>query len=82
MRDAVWREYRPGQETDKKPSARYMAVQRRAVGEAAFKPHDEEAVQVAAWYLVDAHRRQAIAMELGEGDPFALLDPSSVQGGA
>lgn len=28
LRDAIWREYRRGQERDKRPSARYMAVQR------------------------------------------------------
>ena len=31
LREAVWSEYRPGQEIDKRPSAEYMAVQRAAV---------------------------------------------------
>jgi hypothetical protein len=26
LRDSIWQEYRPGQEIDKKPSARYIAV--------------------------------------------------------
>ncbi len=26
LRDAIWQEYRPGQEIDKKPSVRYLAV--------------------------------------------------------
>lgn len=26
LRDAIWKEYRPGQEIDKKPSVRYLAV--------------------------------------------------------
>jgi hypothetical protein len=27
----IWRTYRPGQEIDKRPSAEYMAAQRRAI---------------------------------------------------
>jgi hypothetical protein len=71
LRDAIWREYRPGQERDKQPSARYMAVQRRAVGEVAFKPHDEEAARIAAPYLIESERWRAIAINAGEGDPLA-----------
>jgi hypothetical protein len=26
LRDAIWREYRPGQEADKRPSKRYVAT--------------------------------------------------------
>ncbi len=26
LRDEIWKSYRPGQETDKKPSAKYLAV--------------------------------------------------------
>ena len=73
MRDAIWREYRPGQENDKRPSARYMAVQRRAVGEVAFKPNDEEAVRVAAPYLVEAELWRRRAIEAGDGDPLSDL---------
>jgi uncharacterized protein (DUF3820 family) len=38
---AVWREYRPGQERDKKPSAEYLVVARQAI----------EAVKTAEWRL-------------------------------
>jgi hypothetical protein len=31
IQHAVWRYYRPGQETDKKPSAEYLLAQRAAV---------------------------------------------------
>lgn len=31
LRSAIWRHYRPGQETDKQPSARYLDVAREAV---------------------------------------------------
>ena len=47
LRDAIWREYRSGQEPTKDPSPRYLAVQRLAIAEVAFKPHDEEAARVA-----------------------------------
>jgi hypothetical protein len=72
-RASIWREYRPGQENTKDPSARYMAVQRRAVAEAAFKPNDEAAAATAARYLADAEAWRQIAVERGEGDPFAAL---------
>lgn len=37
LRRAVWAEYRPGQEIDKRPSADYMAVQRAAIEAVAEK---------------------------------------------
>lgn len=75
MRDAIWREYRAGQEIDKKPSLRYLAVQRLAVGELAFKPHDEEAARIAAQYIAEATIWRRRAMEAGQGDPLAGLLP-------
>lgn len=68
LRDAIWREYRPGQERDKQPSKRYLCVQRRAVGELAFKPHDEEAARTSAPYLLasEALRQECIAERLGD----------------
>jgi hypothetical protein len=54
IQDAVWREYRPGQEVDKKPSLRYLAVQRLAISHAAFKPNDEAAAMTVATYLQEA----------------------------
>jgi hypothetical protein len=77
IRDAVWREYRTGQERDKRPSFRYCAVQRLAVAHTAFKPHDEEAAKVAARYFQQALRWRAKAIEAGQGDPLAgLVDVS------
>lgn len=73
MRDAIWREYRPGQEKDKNPSPRYMAVQQLAIGEVAFKPHDEEAAAVAAGYIMKAKVWRAFAIACGRGDPLAGL---------
>jgi hypothetical protein len=73
LRDAIWREYRPGQENDKRPSARYMAVQRRAVGELAFRPHDEQAARDAAPYMLESEAWRRLAIDAGEGDPLAFL---------
>ncbi len=73
MRDAIWREYRPGQERDKAPSASYMAVQRRAVGEVAFKPNDEAAATIAAPYLLEAETWRKRAIEEDGSDPLAGL---------
>jgi hypothetical protein len=75
LRDAIWAEYRPGQERDKMPSARYMAVQRRAVGEVAFKPHDEQAARDAAPYLIEAENWRRRAIEAGQGDPLEGIAP-------
>lgn len=73
LRDAIWNEYRRGQERSKTPSARYMAVQRRAVGELAFRPNDEAAALVAANYLKASEEWRARAMRLGQGDPLEGL---------
>ncbi len=75
MRDAIWREYRPGQENDKNPSPRYMAVQRRAVAEVAFKPRDEAAALVCGQLLLESERWRQVAIDRGFGDPLAGLDP-------
>lgn len=74
-RDAIWREYRPGQEDDKRPSLRYLAVQRFAVGEAAFVPNDEGAALATAVYMLDAERFRKKAIEAGLGDPLEGLIP-------
>lgn len=73
LRDAIWREYRPGQENDKRASPRYLAVQRRAVGEVAFKPNDEAAAKVAAPYLVESETWRAHCILHGLGDPLEGL---------
>lgn len=70
VRAAIWREYRPGQENDKNPSVRYMAVQRRAIGELLFKPNDESAARLAAPYLLEAETWRRKAIDAGLGDPL------------
>jgi hypothetical protein len=72
---AIWRMYREGQESDKKPSIRYLAVQRFAIGEAVFKPNDEAAAALAAKYLQQAIVFREKAISLGAGDPLAGLVP-------
>jgi hypothetical protein len=74
LRDAIWREYRQGQEADKLPSYRYMAVQQRAVGELAFRPHDEQAARDAAPYLLNSEIYREKAIAAGQGDPLAFLE--------
>jgi len=73
VRGAVLREYRPGQERDKKPSLRYLAVQQRAIGELAFKPHDEKAAHDSSSYLVRAEIARALCIAHGGGDPLEEL---------
>jgi hypothetical protein len=62
LRDAIWREYRPGQEIDKQPSDAYLAVQRFACSRLAFKPNDAGAAKQSAALLSEAlvYRRGAI----------------------
>ncbi len=72
---AIWREYRPGQEKDKEASARYMAVQKLAVGTVAFKPNDEQAARDAAPYIWAAGNWRQFAIDRGEGDPLYGLAP-------
>jgi hypothetical protein len=73
LRDAIWREYRHGQENDKRPSPRYLAVQQRAVAEVAFRPNDEQAASDAAPYALAAERWRQVAIERGDGDPLEGL---------
>ena len=78
IQDAIWREYRPGQERDKKPSLRYLAVQRVALAHSVFKPHDEVAAAASLQYLVEATRFQRAAIKEGLGDPLEGLVPGKV----
>jgi hypothetical protein len=70
LRRAIWKEYVPGQEVKKNPTARYLCVQQRAVAELAFKPNDEQAAQIAAHYLTESERWRRMAIEAGAGDPL------------
>ena len=67
LRDAIWREYRNGQERDKRPSLRYLAVQQLACAHFAFRPFDEGAARRALPYIEGAlaFRKRAIAEGLG-----------------
>lgn len=92
MQRAIWREYRPGQERDKNPSQRYLAVQRLAVAEVAFierlaaqqKLKDPgqreraaaETSKVMAPYLLAAMSARATAIKAGDGDPLEGLVPN------
>jgi hypothetical protein len=71
MRDAIWREYRPGQEKDKNPSPRYMAVQRRAVAELAEK--EGGFGDLPAKYAEASEDFRAESIASGLGDPLAGL---------
>jgi len=75
IRDAVWNAYVPGQETTKRPTFKYMAVQRLALAHLAFKPDNEVAVLAAIPYLGDALRYAKMAVEAGERDPLEGLVP-------
>ncbi len=80
LRRAVWREYSNGQERTKTPSMRYLAVQRLAVAELAFKPHDEQAAAVAGGIILQGERFRRRAIENGQGDPWVgLLKPELLQ---
>ena len=70
LRAAIWREYRSGQEKDKQPSVRYLAVQRRAIAELLFKPNDEKAAALAAPYLIESEMWRQKAIDAGDGDPL------------
>lgn len=78
IRDAIWREYRDGQEIDKKPSVRYLAVQRFACYRLAFRPNDEKSKQVAADCLFEAMTYQKAAIMAGMGDPLEGILPTSM----
>jgi hypothetical protein len=74
LRDAVWREYRTGQERDKRPSARYMAVTSLAI-ESLIDTSDPIAEQAAAARRASADNWRRIAIHRGEGDPLEGLVP-------
>lgn len=79
LQRAIWAEYRFGQEVRKDPSPRYMAVQRRAVAELAFKPNDEEAARICAEYILESEKWRRTCLERGLGDPLEGLDPPGVR---
>jgi hypothetical protein len=56
-----------------------MAVQRRAVAELAFKPHDEEAARIVARYLMASEVYRNAAIEEGHGDPLEGIDETPIE---
>lgn len=82
LQAAVWREYRKGQEIDKDPSLRYLAVQQHAIGAVVFKPNDEPAALLAAPYLVRSLLYRRAAIRAGDGDPlpWIQLPPDDLEG--
>jgi hypothetical protein len=73
LQAAIWREYRSGQEIDKKASPRYLAVQQLAIAELAFRPNDEHAALEAGRYIVRARAFRQAAIEAKQGDPLQGL---------
>lgn len=82
LRDAIWREYRNGQERDKRPSLRYLAVQQLACAHLAFRPNDEGAARRALPYIEKAlaFRKKAIAEGLGDPLGGLLRDVERIRG--
>lgn len=73
IQDAIWREYRPGQEIDKKLSLRYLAVQRLACAHSVFKPNNEKAALAMVPYFAEAAHYRKAAIAEGLGDPLEGL---------
>ena len=70
---AIRREYVPGQERRKDPTARYCAVQRAAVAALAFRPNDERAARAAAVPYLESQVWRQRAIDAGLGDPLLGL---------
>jgi hypothetical protein len=70
---AIWREYRAGQEIDKRPSLAYLAVWNFAVGYEIFRPNDEDAARTCAGYLQKALVYADQVQRNGRPDPLAGL---------
>jgi hypothetical protein len=73
IRDAIWQEYRSGQEVSKKPTFRYLAVQQLAIAEFVFRKNDERAAAQAAPYAMSAQTWREKAIAAGDGDPLEGL---------
>lgn len=76
LREAIWRYYRRGQETDKSPSESYLAVQQLCLCHWVFKPHDEEAAKRSAGHLILAQHYRERAIAKGQPDPLEGLVPT------
>lgn len=76
LQNAIWNEYRVGQEERKDPTSRYLAIQRLCVSELAYRPSGgvPPSVGVAHAYGEQAEHFRQKAIAAGEGDPFEQLE--------
>jgi hypothetical protein len=75
LQNAIWNEYRVGQEERKDPSNRYLAIQRLCVSELAYRGSMGASHRAAAHQYAEqaeVFRQRAIAE--GAGDPFEQLE--------
>lgn len=63
----------PGRSATRRPSLRYLAVQRLAVMHTAFVPNDETAARTCAEYLAESVAFAEQAKAAGLGDPLEGL---------
>lgn len=71
VRDAVWREYQPGQESTKRVTASYLAVQRYAV---AFLARRDGLAREMEAAVFDAVMHEAVCRDKYKSEPLAGLD--------
>ncbi len=72
LQNAIWNEYRQGQEARKDPTHRYLAIQQLCVSELAYRPPGSGAIATEYAERAELFRQRAIAE--GSGDPFEQLD--------
>lgn len=78
LQAAIRREYRAGQEKDKRPSARYMAVAALAIA-STIPGGSKDRGETAKRYRIDsAHNWRRIAIHRGDGDPLEGLVPATL----
>ena len=75
IQDAIWSEYRRGQEIDKRASVRYLAVQQLACAHSVFRTNDKKAALAAAKHIQASMAYQEAAILKGLGDPLEGLVP-------
>ena len=75
LQNAIWNEYRVGQEERKDPTSRYLAIQLLCVSELAYRPSGgvPPSVGVAHAYGEQAEHFRQKAIAAGQGDPFEQL---------
>ena len=71
LQNAIWNEYRVGQEARKDPTDRYMAIQRLCVSELAHRTPGCQSFAYRYAEQAEVYRQKAITA--GRGDPFEQL---------